>query len=690
MTPTLIDLLWQTSWQAGLMAGVVWLACRCWPRLPATLRTSLWWLVCLKFVVGLAGPQPIALAVLPQTTPSDAAITQAEPATPAVVDVTVASSSASGATTAEAASAATSPATRTRVSGAQEAARPGANFRSANASPANGRSAFLRAWPTGVALLWLLGVVVQGARLTRQFKRTRAVVARGRPVDDETAALFEELAARVGVSTMPRLLASDEIVSPLVTGVRRPTVLVPAAMLADDDAGADDAGRWSRRELAMTLCHELLHIRRRDLWHGWIPSAASYLFFFHPLALLAAREYALAREAACDARVLHLLQTPAEDYGRLIVRLGVRPRDAAPAAAGASASFRTLQRRLIMLHDASLHARAISPRWWIVGAIAAVTVLPIRLVAQPAPQPAPPASEPQPTTRVESSARTYSVSVPTAVRTTTAGTVTIAARDGGDGSFAATVTTPDGEHAPLRMTVVNAGDGTQGQPRSRRTETTAARDADNKEWGEPWVLLSGDQQSMNGSWSHVQEARRLQSSSSDRLLWFLRDGRPYVIRDAQTLDAIEALWKPQSDLGRQQGELGERQGRLGAEQSNLGARQGDLGAQQGALGARMNDANADLLAAIAAEMRGSDARSRAQRAEAEARLRDLSNKMSDLGRQQASLGQEQAALGEKQATLGREQGALGQQQAALARKAVKEMRAVMDKAIAAGLATRVP
>jgi hypothetical protein len=64
-------LLWTTSWQAGVMAGAIWLACRQWPRMPANLRVMLWWLVSLKFVLGLVWTQPVLLPVLPAAgTPS--------------------------------------------------------------------------------------------------------------------------------------------------------------------------------------------------------------------------------------------------------------------------------------------------------------------------------------------------------------------------------------------------------------------------------------------------------------------------------------------------------------------------------------------------------------------------------------------------------------------------------------------
>src|SRR5260370_38212943 len=55
--------------QASLMGTVfvlaVWLLCRLAPRLPAGLRCALWWLACLKLLLGLVWPAPLALPLLP-------------------------------------------------------------------------------------------------------------------------------------------------------------------------------------------------------------------------------------------------------------------------------------------------------------------------------------------------------------------------------------------------------------------------------------------------------------------------------------------------------------------------------------------------------------------------------------------------------------------------------------------------
>jgi hypothetical protein len=139
----------------------------------------------------------------------------------------------------------------------------------------------------------------------------------------------------------------------------------------------------------MTLCHELIHIRRHDLVRGWVPAIAERLFFFHPLARLAAREYLTSREAACDAAVVRALDVSPTDYGRMLVRLGVAVTQPAFAAGGSPSSMSSLRRRLEMLqHTVSPET---SRRWkWLIAAMVCA-LIPLHLVArtdagqQPAP-----------------------------------------------------------------------------------------------------------------------------------------------------------------------------------------------------------------------------------------------------------------------------------------------------------------
>ena len=137
----------------------------------------------------------------------------------------------------------------------------------------------------------------------------------------------------------------------------------------------------------MTLCHELVHVRRHDLALGWVPALAERLFFFHPLARVAAREYLIAREAACDAAVLRALDVAPQEYGRLLLRFGVTRPEPGFSATGASSSTSSLRRRLDMLHHITL-SRTSRRATWLLACIVALALLPFQLVARTPGEPA--------------------------------------------------------------------------------------------------------------------------------------------------------------------------------------------------------------------------------------------------------------------------------------------------------------
>jgi beta-lactamase regulating signal transducer with metallopeptidase domain len=231
---------------------------------------------------------------------------------------------------------------------------------------------------SALALLWLLGCLAQVPRAARALAASRRMRRSARQIDDPILlARAASIARRLGLSGTPRLAVSDELAVPQVMGLLRPVVLLPAGLAA--------------AELDLALGHEFAHLVRRDLWLGLVPALAERLFFFHPLARLAAREYALAREVACDARVLGTLEAPAERYGRLLLRFGAIPRRAAFAATGASPTFHLLKRRLLMLQNPTPAGRRGLPWLVLAGAIGVVALAPFRLTAKPAP-PKPPKS----------------------------------------------------------------------------------------------------------------------------------------------------------------------------------------------------------------------------------------------------------------------------------------------------------
>lgn len=330
MLETMLARLAATSLQTLLLAALVWALCRVWRRLPAASQCWLWWLVALQALVGLFAPGAVELPLLPAARVEAAVV-------PALAD----------------------------------------------AAPAAAAAGF--GWASALAALWLAGVLLLVLRTAFAFRASRHLLRASRPCPDARLTAALRMAAEAhGLRRAPSLRISDGIESPQLVGPWRPVLLLPAHRLA---AMADD-------DLDMALTHELVHLCRRDLWLGLVPALAQHLFFFHPALHLAAHEYGIAREAACDAAVVAGNRHCRQHYGRLLVQLGVAPR-AAAGLASASPSFVSLKRRLLMLQ----HMPTV-PGWGarlLLVAVAVAAIVPLRLVATPVP-PAPPAAvaPPQP------------------------------------------------------------------------------------------------------------------------------------------------------------------------------------------------------------------------------------------------------------------------------------------------------
>lgn len=323
VTAWLVNRLTIGSFQAVVLVALVWLACRRQMRLSAALQATLWWLALLKILLVFAPLPSIPIPVLPAVTIS------ASPPLPLVTNAVM-----------------PAPPLASHPPSASDA------------SP----------WLFIIVGLWLAGAGVHAAQLLRAFRRSQAMVNRSRVSDDDVD-VAASLAVSIGLSFTPEVRTSDQAVAPYVVGIRHPVVLMPPATAL------------SSRDRMMALGHELMHVKRGDLARGWIPAVAERLFFFHPAVRLAAREYLIAREAACDAAVIRALDVSAEDYGRLLVRFGVSRPAYAMSAGGASGSSAALRRRLDMLQHLSGYPRRTA---WLAVACAVVAFIPVHLVARTA------------------------------------------------------------------------------------------------------------------------------------------------------------------------------------------------------------------------------------------------------------------------------------------------------------------
>ena len=579
----LLARLGRASLTGGAFVAAVWAVLRAMPRLPAGLRCALWWTAGLKLLVALLWTAPLELPVLPAAEPVAAASLAAAPVT--------------GPT----------PATGLELPTAPAPAPAATGLRDQAATPFP--------WQALLAALWLAGVAVGAVRLGRELAAARRLRRETAPADPALTALFDDLRRRLGVRQAVDLRLSGAAPGPLTLGLLKPAVVLPAR----------DLERLSRPELEMALAHELLHVRRRDLWTGWVPLLARRLFFFHPFAALAAREYLLAREAACDAGVLRELGAQPRSYGRLLLLWSRRQGAGAPpaglATAGASSTFLDLKRRLLMLQSSSPPSWRLKLAAAVVAAAAVAALLPLRIVAQPA-DPAP------------SSGSTWTYT-----------------DDGAAWAF------------------LEPGGSAWMHGNSRDVPRIKALQAD-ADSALLWFRRDG------------REYVIRDPATLDQARTILEPQRELGRRQGELGGRQGELGGKQGELGARQGELGRQQGELGARQAELAARMATLAAERARLHARRMNAGDGEESAIEDEEAALETRTESLEDEME----ELGSRQAALGERQAALGREQAALGERQAALGEQQAELGRRQEEAARRADRELRQLFDRAVAQGLA----
>ena len=142
------------------------------------------------------------------------------------------------------------------------------------------------------AVVWGVGAVVVWVLLIGLYVLSRRSLRGAKPLGE---GVFE----------------SDRVDTPLVVGVFRPRILVPA--------GIDpETLRWA-------LLHERVHLRRRDNLGRAVALAVCGLHWFNPLVWIFLRAFLQDMESACDAGVLRgLPEAEKKAYARSLLAYATR------------------------------------------------------------------------------------------------------------------------------------------------------------------------------------------------------------------------------------------------------------------------------------------------------------------------------------------------------------------------------
>ncbi|WP_340692073.1 M56 family metallopeptidase, partial [Hyphomonas sp.] len=159
--------------------------------------------------------------------------------------------------------------------------------------------------------IWLVGGLIVLARNMVAQHSFMAVVHRERmPASPHLQTIADQVARQVGLMRTPQIATSLISNGPLVTGLFRPIVLLPAWFEADYDEVQQRAA----------LAHELTHVKRGDLWALQLAELFVACLWFNPLAYLARRAFRTDQEAACDSDVLRCGAASPHAYGSTLLK----------------------------------------------------------------------------------------------------------------------------------------------------------------------------------------------------------------------------------------------------------------------------------------------------------------------------------------------------------------------------------
>ena len=221
--------------------------------------------------------------------------------------------------------------------------------------------ALVVAWVV-VSLLVLTGVTIRWLSFWRLVRNS------SQRESPELVAALQTLSHQLRIRRRVRLIVTESLVGPAVVGFFRVTVLIPAVV----------ADRLHGQSIRPILAHELLHIRRGDLWVGLLQTVAQALWWFHPLVWWVGRVTSREAERCCDEEVLGELKCDPASYARALLDVldlknQLKPVPVFPGVRPVDVTSNRLERIMSLRQG----CRRRSPWWcWLVAIGAAALSLP--------------------------------------------------------------------------------------------------------------------------------------------------------------------------------------------------------------------------------------------------------------------------------------------------------------------------
>ena len=160
--------------------------------------------------------------------------------------------------------------------------------------------------------VWLAGAALCALVAAMRIVRFEGLLRDALPASERVQRLASETATKLGIRRVPRLRYVERVVVPLLwCAGGRATIVLPRRLQSQLD---DES-------LALTLTHELAHLRRRDHWVRGVEMVVMIFYWWNPLAWFVRRQIHQAEDLCCDAWVRWIFPNRSRRYAEVVLQV---------------------------------------------------------------------------------------------------------------------------------------------------------------------------------------------------------------------------------------------------------------------------------------------------------------------------------------------------------------------------------
>ncbi len=170
---------------------------------------------------------------------------------------------------------------------------------------------------------WLTAAMSLCVVVAWRAVQIRRLIHRAAAAPAELENLLQDCCSRLGIRQhRVQLRVTDELSSPGICGLRKPTILLPRHLLDQLDT----------EQFRLVLVHEVTHWRRFDLHLNCLQTLLQIIYFYNPLVWVANAILRRLREQAVDDAVLVAFSSQTQRYSTTLLDIASMMRRPAPAA----------------------------------------------------------------------------------------------------------------------------------------------------------------------------------------------------------------------------------------------------------------------------------------------------------------------------------------------------------------------